>query len=168
MPQCKVFWPLQLYSEVLGVPADSQVPISGMWVSYSHFFQSRVATLMVRIVKLCLSLKSLFFKPTKLLEFELKLFSSLYLRNAIVVQCVLLVYIDMVWTHNLCTLFIILIFITTSWMQGKINLVIINIFKLHLHQTLYGDSWLSLVHKNWLTKNFGHLRLHPSCKWVEP
>jgi len=86
------------------------------------------------IVKLCLSLKSMFFRPTRLLEFELKLFSWLYSRNAIVVQCVLLVYF--------------VYFITTNWMQSKINLTIINIFELHMHQTLNGHSWLSLVHKD--------------------
>jgi hypothetical protein len=43
-PQCEVFWPLQSNFEVLGVPADSQVPISGVWVSSSHSLQSRVAT----------------------------------------------------------------------------------------------------------------------------
>jgi len=31
-----VFWPLQLNSEVLGVSEDSQVSISGVWVSSSH------------------------------------------------------------------------------------------------------------------------------------
>ncbi len=31
-----MFWPLQLNFEVLGVPKDSQVPISRMWVSSSH------------------------------------------------------------------------------------------------------------------------------------
>ncbi len=44
MPQCKVFWPLQLHSEFLGVPEDSQVPFSGVWVVSSHFPQSGVAT----------------------------------------------------------------------------------------------------------------------------
>jgi len=38
-PQCKVFWPLQLNSEILGVPKDSQVPILRMWISSSHFRQ---------------------------------------------------------------------------------------------------------------------------------
>jgi len=37
-------WPLKLTSEVSGVPEDSQVPISRVWVSSSHFLQSRVAT----------------------------------------------------------------------------------------------------------------------------
>jgi hypothetical protein len=31
-----MFWPLQLSSEVWRVPEDSQVPISGVWVSSSH------------------------------------------------------------------------------------------------------------------------------------
>jgi hypothetical protein len=31
-----VFCPLQLNSEILGVPEDSQVPILGVWVSSSH------------------------------------------------------------------------------------------------------------------------------------
>jgi hypothetical protein len=43
-PQGKVFWPLQLSSEVLGVPEDSQIPISGVWVSSSHSSKSGVAT----------------------------------------------------------------------------------------------------------------------------
>jgi len=47
-PKCKVFWPLQSNSEVSGVPEDSQVPISGMWVSSSHFPQSRVMTIDVQ------------------------------------------------------------------------------------------------------------------------
>jgi len=34
-----VFWPLWLNSEVSGVPEDSQVPISGVWVSSSHFLK---------------------------------------------------------------------------------------------------------------------------------
>jgi hypothetical protein len=46
-PQCKVFWPLQWNSEVLGVPAGSQVLIPGVWVSSSHSPQSRVVTKMV-------------------------------------------------------------------------------------------------------------------------
>jgi hypothetical protein len=44
MPQCEVFWPFQSNFEVLGVPEDSQVPISGVWVSSSHFPQSKVTT----------------------------------------------------------------------------------------------------------------------------
>ncbi len=39
-----MFWSLKLNYEVLGVLADSQVPISGMWVSSSHSSKSRVAT----------------------------------------------------------------------------------------------------------------------------
>jgi len=39
-----VFWPLLLNFEVSGVPKDSQVPISGAWVSFSYFPQSRVTT----------------------------------------------------------------------------------------------------------------------------
>jgi hypothetical protein len=34
--QGEVFWPLQLSSEILRVLKDSQVPISGVWVSSSH------------------------------------------------------------------------------------------------------------------------------------
>jgi hypothetical protein len=37
-------WPLQMNCEVLGIPEDSQVPISGVWVSSSHSFESGVAT----------------------------------------------------------------------------------------------------------------------------
>jgi hypothetical protein len=44
MPQCKVFWPLQLNYEISRVPVDSQIPISGVWVSSSHSSQSRVVT----------------------------------------------------------------------------------------------------------------------------
>jgi hypothetical protein len=43
-PQGEVFWPLQLNSEVSGVPEHSQVPISGVWVSSSHSFKSGVVT----------------------------------------------------------------------------------------------------------------------------
>jgi hypothetical protein len=39
-----VFWPLQSNSEFLGVPEDSQVPFSGVWVATSHLPQSGVAT----------------------------------------------------------------------------------------------------------------------------
>ncbi len=46
-PQGKVFWPLQSNSEVLGVPEDSQVPISRVWVSSSHSSKSGVATLIM-------------------------------------------------------------------------------------------------------------------------
>jgi len=46
-PQGEMFWPLQLSSEVLGVPKDSQVPISGVWVSSSHSSKSGVATIHV-------------------------------------------------------------------------------------------------------------------------
>jgi len=35
-PNARCFWPLQSNSETLGVSEDSQVPISGMWVSSSH------------------------------------------------------------------------------------------------------------------------------------
>jgi hypothetical protein len=42
-----VFWPLQSNSEISGVQVDSQVPISGMWVSSSHFSKSRVAKLIL-------------------------------------------------------------------------------------------------------------------------
>ncbi len=31
-----MFWPLQLNSEISGVPEDSQVPISGVWVLSSQ------------------------------------------------------------------------------------------------------------------------------------
>ncbi len=41
-----MFWPLQSNSEFLGVPEDSQVPFSGVWVATSHFPQSGVATSM--------------------------------------------------------------------------------------------------------------------------
>jgi hypothetical protein len=34
-----VFWPLKSNSEFSGVPKDSQVPISGVWVSSSHSFE---------------------------------------------------------------------------------------------------------------------------------
>jgi hypothetical protein len=44
-PQCKVFWPLQSSSELLGVPEDSKSPLLGVWVSSSHLAQSGVATL---------------------------------------------------------------------------------------------------------------------------
>ncbi len=47
-----MFWPLQLNFEVLGVPMDSQVPISGMWLSSSHSFQSGVAIKFLDIYKL--------------------------------------------------------------------------------------------------------------------
>ncbi len=39
-----MFWPLQSNSEFSGVPEDSQVPFSGVWVATSHFPQSGVAT----------------------------------------------------------------------------------------------------------------------------
>jgi hypothetical protein len=39
-----VFWSLQLCSEFLGVPEDSQVPFSEVWVATSHFLQSEVVT----------------------------------------------------------------------------------------------------------------------------
>jgi hypothetical protein len=44
MPQGEVFWPLQSNSEISGVSEGSQVPISGVWVSSSHFSKSGVAT----------------------------------------------------------------------------------------------------------------------------
>ncbi len=34
-----MFWPLKSNSEFSGVPKDSQVPISGVWVSSSHSFE---------------------------------------------------------------------------------------------------------------------------------
>jgi hypothetical protein len=34
-----VFWPLQLNSKFSGVSEDSQVPISGVWMSSSHSFK---------------------------------------------------------------------------------------------------------------------------------
>jgi hypothetical protein len=50
-PQGKVFWPLQSNSEISGVPKDSQVPISGMWVSSSHFSKNGNATsLMINLI----------------------------------------------------------------------------------------------------------------------
>jgi hypothetical protein len=39
-----VFWPLQSHSEFSGVPEDSQVPLSGVWVTTSHFPQNADAT----------------------------------------------------------------------------------------------------------------------------
>ncbi len=39
-----MFWPLQSSSEFLGVPEDSKLPFSGVWVATSHFLQSGVAT----------------------------------------------------------------------------------------------------------------------------
>ncbi len=45
-----MFWPLQLSSEVSGVPEDSQVPISKVWVSSSHSSKSGVATFHVSLV----------------------------------------------------------------------------------------------------------------------
>ncbi len=39
-PQGKLFWPLQLNSEVSGVSEDSQVPILGVWMSSSHSSKS--------------------------------------------------------------------------------------------------------------------------------
>ncbi len=44
-----MFWPLQLNSEVLGVPKDSQVPNSGMWVS-SSLPLNRVVTMITNIL----------------------------------------------------------------------------------------------------------------------
>jgi len=40
-------WPLQLRSEFLGVPEDSQVPFSGVWVATWQLPQSGVATIQV-------------------------------------------------------------------------------------------------------------------------
>jgi len=42
--QGEVFWPLQSNFEVSRVPEDSQVPISGVWVSSLHSSKSGVAT----------------------------------------------------------------------------------------------------------------------------
>jgi hypothetical protein len=47
-PQGEVFWPLQSNSEDLGVPKDSQVPISRVWMSSSHSSKSGVATILVQ------------------------------------------------------------------------------------------------------------------------
>jgi hypothetical protein len=41
-----MFWPLQLSSEILGISEDSQVPISGVWVS-SSLLQSEVVTILL-------------------------------------------------------------------------------------------------------------------------
>jgi hypothetical protein len=43
MLQCEVLWPLKSNSKVLGVPIDSQVPISGVWKSSSHSSNNKVA-----------------------------------------------------------------------------------------------------------------------------
>jgi hypothetical protein len=43
-PQCEVFWPFNLSSEILGVPEDSKFPLLGVWASPSHLAQSGVAT----------------------------------------------------------------------------------------------------------------------------
>jgi len=42
-----VFFPLQSNSEVLGVPKDSQVPISGVQVSSSHSSKSGVVIIIM-------------------------------------------------------------------------------------------------------------------------
>jgi hypothetical protein len=42
--KCKEIWPLQLCSEFLGVPEDSNFPLLGVWASPSHLAQSGVAT----------------------------------------------------------------------------------------------------------------------------
>ncbi len=47
-PQGEVFWPLQSNSKILGVSKDSQVPISGMWMSSSHSSKSGIATKVVK------------------------------------------------------------------------------------------------------------------------
>ncbi len=46
-----MFWPLKSRFEFLGVPEDSQVSFSGVWVITSQFLQSRVAT--VNVHKIC-------------------------------------------------------------------------------------------------------------------
>jgi len=46
-PQGEVFWPLKSSSKISRVAKDSQVPISGVWVSSSHSSKSGVATLRV-------------------------------------------------------------------------------------------------------------------------
>ncbi len=44
-----MFWPLNLSSEFLGVPEDSNFPLLGVWVSSSHLSQSGVATTDLRL-----------------------------------------------------------------------------------------------------------------------
>ncbi len=43
-----MFWPLQSNSKILGVLEDSQVSISGMWMSSSHSSKSGVATMQLK------------------------------------------------------------------------------------------------------------------------
>ncbi len=48
-----MFWPVRSNSKVLGVPTDSQVPISGVWMSSSHSPQSKVAIGPMIMVETC-------------------------------------------------------------------------------------------------------------------
>jgi hypothetical protein len=42
-----MFWPLQSFSEFLGVLEDSKLSFSGVWMATSHFPQSEITTLSV-------------------------------------------------------------------------------------------------------------------------
>jgi hypothetical protein len=48
--KCEEIWPLQLSSEFLGVPEDSNFPLLGVWASPSHLAQSGVATMVMIIL----------------------------------------------------------------------------------------------------------------------
>ncbi len=45
-----MFWPLQSSFEFSGVPKDSKLPFSGVWVATSHFPQSGVVTVWALLV----------------------------------------------------------------------------------------------------------------------